>query len=399
MKKNVSLFILTLLLLFSCDTGVDTKGDDFIDSEPLPNYKATIGVSQDSGNAVVDLLDSSSSGEYEKLTALKAAAYSDTHRFAGWYDSISGGNFVSGRNAYTFYLMEETNLYALFIDAPTYPASNVDSYTPGDGWNISWRDEFSNGNFDLNEFDGGDTWDREVMSYPPNAEWQVYTGEAETAVEEDGYMIINVTRINNYNRQGSYKSARVISNPGGYKGDSGSKGFTFKYGKIAARIQLPYGKGMWPAFWMLGDSIDETGGNVGWPSCGEIDILESGFEISDDYNFGHADIGGTIHYDTSVDNTQEAWKYIQGKTKLNSGIYADEFHVFELEWSETTLTWSIDGVPYHTQDISGPEFSEFHENFYMIFNVAVGGNLTFTPDDTTKFPTYMYVDWVRYYEK
>ncbi len=410
MKKYVnSLFLLLSLsfLVISCDSFVSdsskTGTEKEVETEEvLDIYNLIIGNSSDSSDqAVVDFTDTTADGEYEEGSVVKASVNGGGMHFNGWYNSESGGDKISSNNPYNFYLNDNVAIYAKFTEGPTVPAINEDSYTPGDGWSISWQDEFTNGDFDINEFNNTDSWDREIKPQHSNNEWQEYTGAENTAVEEDGYLILKAEMIKDTHKWGSYTSARVISNPGGTDGTSESEGYSFKYGKIAARIQLPYGKGIWPAFWLLGDNITETGGDVKWPSCGEIDILETGFKSSGDDYFGHGTIGGTIHYDTSVDNTDgySSWKYTGDHTSLDTGIYADQFRVYELEWTETTLTWRIDGVEYHSQDISSDEMTEFHENFYMIFNIAVGGDLTSTPDVTTYLPAKMYIDWVRHYVK
>ncbi|MBI9099738.1 MAG: glycoside hydrolase family 16 protein, partial [Spirochaetaceae bacterium] len=218
---------------------------------------------------------------------------------------------------------------------------------------------------------------------------QKYTGAASTAYEQDGSMVIKAEHTGDDYGYEDFTSARVISNPGGGTGDSGSTGKTFRYGKIAARIKLPYGKGIWPAFWMLGDNISETGGTITWPSCGEIDILESGHVSADDGYFGSATAGQAIHSYNGGSSGSE--------TRLESGIFGDEFHVFEIEWNSSQIIWKIDEETVHNEDISS--IIEFQKDFYLIFNIAVGGNYTYTPDNTTTFPQYMYIDWVRHYTK
>ncbi|MBI9099525.1 MAG: glycoside hydrolase family 16 protein [Spirochaetaceae bacterium] len=257
-----------------------------------------------------------------------------------------------------------------------------DDYDPGPGWTLSWSDEFNDGVF------GSDTWDREELLSPYNNEWERYTGEASTAYEQDGSMVLKATYNGPTHSIGNYTSARVISNPGGGTGLSGSTGKTFRYGKIAASIKLPSGKGIWPAFWMLGDNISETGGDTGWPACGEIDILESGHISANDGFYGHATVGQAIHSTAGTPSSS-------GEVSISSGIYGDDFHVFEIEWDSSTIVWKVDGVIAHTADIS--TIDEFQKDFYILFNIAVGGNYTHDPDATTTFPQYMYIDWIRYY--
>lgn len=264
-----------------------------------------------------------------------------------------------------------------------------DIYNPGTGWTLSWADEFNDGLFDSN------IWDRQVWLNPPNGEWEKYTGHSSTAYELDGSMVLKATYNGPVHGSGNYTSARVISNPGGGTGNSGSTGKTFRYGKIAARIKLPSGKGIWPAFWLLGDNINETGGNTSWPQCGEIDILETGSASENDGYFGHATAGQAIHFANADNNHQ----YLHGSKRKSGGPYSDDFHVFEIEWDAQKIVWKIDGLTAHSEYITASHLSEFHQDFYVIFNIAVGGNYTHAPDSSTQFPQYMHIDWIRHYEK
>lgn len=264
-----------------------------------------------------------------------------------------------------------------------------DTYEPGEGWNLSWSDEFDGETLDT------DVWDRQRLLNPYNNEWQMYTADTSTAYVRDGSLILKATHDNGIHAPGNYTSARIISNPGGWTGSSGSTGKTFRYGKIAARIKLPSGKGIWPAFWLLGDNINETGGNTPWPACGEIDILETGSVNATDNCYGHATAGQALHYS----NTSGAWEHKAGSKELSYGKYSDRFHVFEIEWDSEKIIWKINGVTAHSESITDAHLSEFHQEFYVIFNIAVGGNYTHDPDNSTQFPQYMYIDWIRHYEK
>ncbi|MBI9099527.1 MAG: glycoside hydrolase family 16 protein, partial [Spirochaetaceae bacterium] len=270
-----------------------------------------------------------------------------------------------------------------------------DDYNPNlTGWTLSWADEFNNGDFETNPDYAGDTWDRLGRS-AGNGEFQVYTEEEANSTEEDGYMVIKAEWT------GNYTSARVISNPGGSRGDDPAEtGKAFKYGKIAARIQLPYGKAIWPAFWMLGTNISETGGDTPWPSCGEIDIAETGSIYSNDGEYGHRTTGHVLHFDGDVENIDRDHQFWHTAVTAPSGeLWGDQFHVFEIEWDESNIVFKIDDVVTSTKPITAENMTEFHEYFYVIFNIAVGGgDFTYDPDGTAIFPQYMFVDWIRYYE-
>jgi len=167
----------------------------------------------------------------------------------------------------------------------------------------------------------------------------------------------------------SYSSARLTTQ---------GKQF-FKYGRIDIRARLPQGQGIWPALWMLGENFP----TVGWPKCGEIDIMEL---------VGHepAKTHGTVHWH------HNGHASYGGHTSLSSGVFADEFHVFTITWDEQFIRWHLDDVQFHVIDIKG--LPEFHEDFFFIFNVAVGGNWPGNPDATTRFPQTMLVDYVRIFQ-
>jgi beta-glucanase (GH16 family) len=163
----------------------------------------------------------------------------------------------------------------------------------------------------------------------------------------------------------------------------------YKYGKIAARIKVPEGQGIWPAFWMLGTNISETGGSVDWPYCGEIDIME---KIGGNYE-KETTVHGTVHFA----NENNQYEY-QGGSKSISEYLSADYHVYEIEWNADRIIWRLDGEEYHRQDMRASEFNEFEKPFYLLLNVAFGGNWPGYPDSTTEFPQKMYVDWVRVYK-
>lgn len=161
--------------------------------------------------------------------------------------------------------------------------------------------------------------------------------------------------------------------------------FSQAYGRFEARIKLPVGQGLWPAFWLLGDNF----GDVGWPSCGEVDIME--------YRGQEPNIvQGAVH-GPGYSGGKAIWKkyYLSG----SAGFDAD-FHVFALEWGPDGMTWLVDGAPYFEvtpDDLPSGKTWVFDHPFFIILNVAVGGNFVGPPDATTSFPQVMLIDWVRVY--
>ena len=255
--------------------------------------------------------------------------------------------------------------------AIVYPAKNRDNYKPGKGWQLDWADEFDVKELDLKN------WTRQVLPKPFNKEWQQYFDRKENSYVTDGFLVLKAIHHSKKHGDKQYTSARLHT--------GGKQQWT--YGKIAARIQLPHGKGIWPAFWMLGSNINEIGGDTPWPKCGEIDILEL-YGSKDD-----AVVEANLHYYDSGHKMTGA-----APLKLKEGIFAGEFHVFEIQWNDKQIVWSVDGVKYHEQDISKPAMKSFHKDFYILLNVAVGGEWAGRPDDSTPFPSLMYVDWVRVYK-
>ena len=275
--------------------------------------------------------------------------------------------------------------FAFLVTAWTNPSGNAsvdqpvvdpaeDDYSPGSEWRLVWSDEF-----DGDELNPAN-WNRQVVEAGRfNEEWQRYTDSEENAHIEDGHLVIKANHVGETHGLDQYTSARLNT--------AGKQAWT--YGKIAARIQLPYGEGIWPAFWMLGANIDENGGDTPWPQTGEIDILEL---------YGSKDDGaveGNLHYaDASGSHAMMGAVTFE----LEEGRFADAFHVFEIEWNEEEITWLVDGHPYHTESISSDERSEFHQDQFILLNMAVGGTWAGRPDDTTAFPQFMRVDWVRVYQ-
>lgn len=262
-------------------------------------------------------------------------------------------------------------------DEVQYPAANLhdDSYSAGPGWTLVWSDEFDGEVLDET------SWNRQVERAGRfNGEWQRYTDSTGNAYVEDGCLVISAIHESDAHGMDQYTSARLNT--------ANKQAWT--YGKIAARIQLPHGKGAWPAFWMLGANIDENGGDTPWPQTGEIDILEL---------YGSRDDGvveANIHYAgrTGRHASMGAVAY-----ELDEGRFADNFHVFELEWDAERLTWFVDGQPFASTDITADHLSEFHQDFFILLNIAVGGRAAGSPDGTTAFPLRMYVDWVRVYQR
>ncbi|MEO1588939.1 MAG: glycoside hydrolase family 16 protein [Bacteroidota bacterium] len=251
----------------------------------------------------------------------------------------------------------------------------TDSYDPGPNWKLAWADEFDRDSLD------GRNWTYQIEPAGRfNDEWQRYTNSTQNAYINNECLVIKAIHESDAHGMDQYTSARLHT----------ANKHTWTYGKIAARIKLPKGQGIWPAFWMLGANINENGGDTPWPQCGEIDILEL---------YGSKDeavVEANLHY---ADSTDSHAMMGAASYKLEEGIFADEFHIFELEWTADQLTWFVDGNAFASTPLTSVERSEFHQDFFILLNMAVGGTYAGRPDATTPFPQHMYVDWVRVYQE
>jgi beta-glucanase (GH16 family) len=153
---------------------------------------------------------------------------------------------------------------------------------------------------------------------------------------------------------------------------------SFGNGIVEARVRTPSGSGYWPAFWLLGDNIPQ----VGWPACGEIDVMENKGSNTV-YQYGH----------WLEDSTGS-----QGDSGTTSSADITQYHVFSMRRDDSVIEWYIDGVKKHTLNITPSSLSELHQTFFVLLNLAVGGNFTGAPRRTTAFPQSMSVDYVRAYQ-
>lgn len=175
----------------------------------------------------------------------------------------------------------------------------------------------------------------------------------------------------------SYTSARIKS----------EGKMSVQYGRIDIRAKMPFGQGIWPALWLLGESSES------WPAKGEIDIMEM---IGGSQSGRDDTTHGTIHWDAGGYHS-----YYGGSETLDSGILADEYHVYSIVWTPTYIAWYLDDAssPFHVASISAANQSEFRAPFYFIMNIAVGGNWPGYPDDSTIFPQEMVVDYIRVFQQ
>ena len=256
--------------------------------------------------------------------------------------------------------------------------SNNETQTVTTFQNLVWADEFDvNGALDTANwaFELGDGTAQGIPGWGNN-ELQYYTDRPENVKVENGNLVITALRENYMGA--SYTSARVLT-----KGK-----YQTKYGRFEARIKLPLGKGLWPAFWLLGD---DNNGSVVWPQIGEIDIMEY---RGQEPTITH----GTIHGPGYSGSNAVTKSYELTNDRFDTG-----FHVFGVEWGPNFINYYVDDVLYNQitpNDIpAGTEWVFNNNEFYIILNVAVGGNFVGTaPDSNTAFPQTMEVDYVRVYQ-
>jgi beta-glucanase (GH16 family) len=240
---------------------------------------------------------------------------------------------------------------------------------PERNWELTWSDDFTGTAGTLPDatkwaFDlGAGGWG--------NAEFQAYTNKPEN-VSLDGNGNLRITAIRNAGP--SYTSGRIKT-----------KGlFAQKYGRFEARIKTPTGPGIWPAFWMLGENIDQ----VNWPNCGEIDIMEQRGQQS-------AVTVGSVH-GPGYSGGSAISKYYA----IQNSRFDANFHVYAVEWTESQIDFFVDDFLYHriTPDKLTGKWV-FDQPFYLLLNVAVGGNFVGFPTDATPFPQTMTIDYVKIYKQ
>jgi beta-glucanase (GH16 family) len=245
-------------------------------------------------------------------------------------------------------------------------------------WKMVWSDEFNGPNgspVDSSKWvaeTGGGGWGNNELEY--------YTNRLENASQQDGNLVIKVLQekyVGSGDTARNYSSARLKT----------QGKFSQAYGRFEARIKIPRGQGIWPAFWMLGDDIDKPG----WPDCGEIDIMEN---IGKEPSLVHGTIHGPGYSGANGIGSPYA---LPGDQR-----FADDFHAFAVEWEPDVIRFYVDDHLYETRTAAelpkGAKWVYDHP-FFVLLNVAVGGGWPGNPDATSVFPQTMLVDYVRVYAR
>ena len=229
------------------------------------------------------------------------------------------------------------------------------------------------------EFDVNGVVDNSMWSYEigtgnngwGNNELEYYTNRLQNVKVEDG--VLKITANKESYLSSAYTSGRITS----------KNKFEQKHGRFEARIKMPWGKGIWPAFWLLGANSS----TVAWPQCGEIDIMEY-------LGNNPTSVFGTVHGPGYAGANA-----ISKVFNLTNDRFDTDYHIFGIEWGEDYINYYVDNVLYNQiTPKNAPGEWVFNQPFYIILNVAVGGNLPGSPNNETVFPQTMLVDYVRVYQ-
>jgi len=320
---------------------------------------------------VIDATAATSSGTITNVRFFDGASVLGNDTAAPYSLSVTGATL--GAHALTAIAQASTGSSATSAVVNV----TVSSPAPGGSWQLVWSDEFNGtgvdtGNWTFEVGNGSGGWG--------NNERQYYTSRTNNASVSGGVLRI-IARQENFGGF-PYTSARMKS----------QGKFSKKYGRIEFRTKLPPGVGCWPANWMM----PETSAYGGWAASGEIDVMESrGSDLTK--------VEGTIHYGGSWPNNV----YSGTSYTLPGGGLTTNFHTYMIEWTTNSLKWFVDGVLYQTQtnwySTGFPYPAPFDQPFYLIMNLAIGGNYLGNPSDAainagTPFPVEMQVDYVRVYD-
>ena len=394
--KNIAFYIATILLISGCESCGDSGTEPF--------------------NSEIKFLNDRSAYENESNVDFEFTVKLDTPNIdvvtVDYYtediSAIEGGDYISSNGTLVFSPGEVEKIISVTIIVDTYLESdeqfklvltnptqgylknniqealgtimnddtdveiNNEGYTSAEsyeGMELVWSDEFegtdinsSNWTYDLGTGNSG--WG--------NNELQNYVQNSDNSYVQNDNLFLVAREMSN----GQYASARLKS--------QGLQNLT--YGRIDIRAILPIGQGLWPAIWMLGSNFQD----VGWPACGEIDIMEL-------VGSNPRRVHGTAHWGANNSVHQQNGT---GTSLPFPDTFADEYHVFSIDWQENQIIWLLDDVEFFTinsSQMNGQSYP-FNNDFFFILNIAVGGNWPGDPDESTLFPVYMAIDYVRVFQ-
>lgn len=363
--KMVLRFLLPVFLLVACSKGNSVPNNK--PSDPVPSdltiQAQVVGITSTTpngdGSGVVNL---TLSGKNVTSYLITLPTESKTYSL----------NAASGTVACTFASAPgTTSQYPISITAydnsvKIDTAIFVTVYCKPLGQQLVWSDEFDSTALNTN------TWNYETGNNNGwgNNEKEYYTGDAANVSVQNGYLQISALNSSNYNNTGfNYTSARITT----------QNKYSFTYGKVEIRAKVPGDQGTWPALWLLGNNIN----TAGWPACGEIDMVEMGTVT------GLNNILCSLHWGTSSNEINQSYPNSISVPGANT-----DFHIYSMDWRADHIAFYIDGTLLYSQPNNSG--MPFNQNFFFIFNVAVGGSMGGNTINLGSGST-MYVDYVRVY--
>lgn len=369
-------FILSLsVVIFSCKDDEDKNVRDLV----LPsNLSATIEVDSTDFKTVTVTASATnanfftvtffdSEGIVEKETQSGVASHEFT--FKGTYRINIKANALTDQ----FIQMDES--VTLTLGEPgnngNPPTSGYTTPTSYPNYTLVWQEEFdgsalNTANWNYETGTGSNGWGNNELQYYREENVEVGNG------------LLTITAKNEFFGGSNYTSSRITT--------EGKK--EFQYGRMDIRAAMPFGQGMWPAVWMLGNTFRTDG----WPRCGEIDIMEmvGGTVQGGGDNVTH----GTAHWYAESNSV----KADEGRGRVMPEPLANNWHVYSIVWDANSITWYIDDNQYFALNTTSNDFTEFRNPFFFIVNCAVGGNWPGSPNANTTFPQKMYVDYIRVFQ-
>lgn len=245
-------------------------------------------------------------------------------------------------------------------DVVVPPVDTTKAVTVKPVYSLVWSDDFNGTAVDTSKWvfeTGGGGWGNNELEYY----------QSKNATVSNGNLVITAKKESVGGEP--YTSTRMTT----------QDKFSQTYGRIEARMKLPLGQGMWPAFWMLGANIN----TVSWPQCGELDIMEHINSTNTIYGTMHWNVNGHVQYGSTIESTPA------------------DYHVYAIEWDANEIRWYVDNLLFQTGNIKNNinTTGAFHLPFFIIFNFALGGNFPNTAVDESLLPASMYVDYVKVYKQ
>ena len=366
-------FLFQTKILFLCFLLACSQEDQ--DDTILGNLTVTFEFTEDNPATVFVKADASNADYYEFYPGDNTENIINKSGLIS-YTYTSSGSYATELKAYdpSGMFRRHNETLTIILDEKLDMTDGYVTPLNHEGYALVWQDEFNGSSLNTS------LWNYEIgrgSNGWGNNELQYY--RQENATVENGYLTI---QVKNETFNGAlYTSSRLTT----------QNKYQFQYGRVDIRARMPYGQGLWPALWMLGANIT----SIGWPACGEIDIMEmiGGGEGRDDT------VHGTIHWQDPNGNAgNNNHAYIGGSKQLQEGTLADEFHVYTVIWDDEKIIWYLDDQQYFTNDITNADLMELRNQFFFIINVAVGGNWPGSPTSATVFPQKMNVDYIRVFQ-